>query len=438
MTKFSELPIGAPRVANIAIPVLDPNEAADADKNKAFTLEELMGAEVLANYATAQTYVNDELLVPGTLYCINGIPAAGDAIIMKAITNSKFSISGVGVFKVSDFHDAGVYSGVSTVTSVAAGTRLGIWTPAIDAAITTGQIVIWNGFHYQCTNAANVNGTNPYVRTTAYTLLTKSSADVGYITEYDNIKWDYDTNTLLKREDKRGNIVENRTCLYPYVSTDYSFKFGDDNTTDNYISAHGEVHNINYVGQFYQNHIIKGLVKLSNLQTGEFSGNVLSLSQLEFVNEAGDFTNNTILTPSGSFDNIPISEGFAGFYKDETSSTFEMELDLDTYSGGTDIGSISAGLSRLIGKWRLSGANGSTLDSMDSDYISCTHPIEFVVENGNNQIFSPQAIGGTPPFYSFVGSSGNKTINGRANAWDSIKVRVNGSYFEIYQVNIIA
>lgn len=438
MTNFSDLTVTAPKKANVLFPVLDPNEALAADKNKKYTLSELFSAEPVASLAAAETLRSTNLLITNQWYKIANAPGTGDSLYLRAIENNRFAVSGVGLFNVPDFQNAGTYTGVIAVTTIAAGTRLGIWTPTIDGTITTGQIVIWNGFHYQCTNAANVNGSNPYIRTTAYTLLPKSAANVGYIVDYDEIDFDFATSALLKRSDKRGNVVMNRTSVYPSVSTDYSFQFGNDDVTSNFVSAISETHIANYVGQFYSNHLIRGLVKLNNLQPGEFSSNVLSLNLLEFVSEAGDFMNNVILTPSGSFDNIPLSEGFTGCHKDELSSTFAMALDLTTYSGGTDIGSISGGLSRLIGKWTLTGANASTLDSMNSAYLSCTHPIEFIVEAGNNQIFSPQAIGGAPSFYSFIGSAGNKTIYGRANGGDNIKVRVNGNYFEIYQVNNIA
>jgi hypothetical protein len=437
MTKISQFIVDAPKVVGVSIPVYDPNEALPADQNKRVLLNNLNSAIAVADKAAADVLIADEELLEGFHYKIANLPAAGDSIVLPAISKTEFGRVGFGIFKNPDFGDSGNYSGVAAVTTIVAGTRLGIWTPTIDVTVTTGQIVIWNGFHYQCTNAANVNGTNPYVRTTAYTLLPKTAANVGYITESDEIKYDYESDKITYRRDKRYNIVENILSTYPDVASDHCFQWGKSDVNNNIVSELAELRMANFNGYMTNNNFLKGIVSVGNLSTADIHNNIIAVTQLSFVNEPGSFTANTIIAPAQSFDDIPLSASFDSFCKDAKHSTFSMSLDLSTYSSGTDIDSISSGLAKLIGQYRLLNENGSTLDSMSSDYSACTHTIEFIVENGNSQIFSPQAISGAT-FHSFIGSAGNKTIVGRANGGDSILIRANGSYFEIYQVNNIA
>lgn len=434
MTNFSDLTVTAPKKANVLFPVLDPNEALAANKNKKYTLSELFSAEPVVSLAAAETLRSTNLLIPNQWYKIANAPGTGDSLYLRAIENNLFAFSGVGLFNVPDFQNTGTYTGVVTVTTIAAGARLGVWTPTIDGTIATGEIVIWNGFHYQCIASGSVNGSNPYTNSTAYTLLPKSAANVGYITEYDEIGWGYANSSLTYRRDKRNNYVENN--IYPATHHPYSFQWGNDNVYNNRISFPSAVNMSNFVGSFFNNVVVHGTVTLENENTGQLHSNFINCSQLSFENTSGDFINN-IINCHQIFGGIPISENFTNCYKDDKSSTFTMELDLDTYSSGSDIQSINSGLAKLIGTWRLIGAAGSTLESMGTDYLSCTHPIEFIVENGNSQTFQPAAISGAS-FYSFIGSAGNKTIVGRATGYDSILIRINGAFFEIYQVNNIA
>lgn len=435
MTKISQFVTDAPKVPGISFPVYDPNEVSPADQNKRMLLDNLTKAIEVASYAAAETLINDELLVAGQFYKINNLPAAGDSIVLPSVAANAYDMNGWGIFKVPDFQGVGDYSGVNGLTGVAYTNLIGVWTASAEGTYVTGDVVIWNGFHYQLIAAGSVDGNDPYTNTTAYQLLPKSTANVGYITEIDIVVYNFGTQTLQYRRDKRNNVVEQN--IYPGVSHQYSFQWGNDNVNNNRVSFPGAVNMANFRGYFYNNVVQRGTVTLRNGNTGEIHSNVFSMIGFDFLNEAGDFTTNMILC-NQQFSEIPISENFSNCFKDKDKSTFNMDIDMDVSFDTGTLNSISAGVARLIGRYRMINADASTVTNMHSDYLACSHPIEFIVESGNTQTFSPSAIGGTPAFYSLIGPSGDVTLTGRANGWDSILIRGNNSYFEIYQKNIIA
>jgi hypothetical protein len=55
------------------------------------------------------------------------------------------------------------------------------------------------------TQDAAMDGTDPATNAAAYTVLPRATADMGYITEYDPIEYDWSNDWLQYREDKRGN-----------------------------------------------------------------------------------------------------------------------------------------------------------------------------------------------------------------------------------------
>jgi hypothetical protein len=55
------------------------------------------------------------------------------------------------------------------------------------------------------TQDAAMDGTDPATNAAAYTVLPRATADMGYITEYDPIEYDWANDWLQYREDKRGN-----------------------------------------------------------------------------------------------------------------------------------------------------------------------------------------------------------------------------------------
>jgi hypothetical protein len=50
-----------------------------------------------------------------------------------------------------------------------------------------------------------MNGTDPATNASAYQVLPRSTANMGYITEYDQIEYDWTHDWLQYREDIRGN-----------------------------------------------------------------------------------------------------------------------------------------------------------------------------------------------------------------------------------------
>lgn len=119
---------------------------------------------------------------------------------------SRVRLEAEGAFLNPDFQDAGNYSGVVGLTGVAKATNRGVWFSA-ETGFVLGDITFWNGLHYQLTNAAAKNGTNPATNVAAYTLLPKTTANMGYIAESDFIEYDLANDWIQRRIDKRGNDI---------------------------------------------------------------------------------------------------------------------------------------------------------------------------------------------------------------------------------------
>lgn len=93
--------------------------------------------------------------------------------------------------------------------------------------LRNGDVVISDGLHYEVTNWLAVNGYTPGDNiwipgvSGAYYLLPKTIGN-GYVEEWDPIDYDFDTNTIKLRKDKRGNVNYN-----------IDFRWGDNNTRNN-------------------------------------------------------------------------------------------------------------------------------------------------------------------------------------------------------------
>lgn len=129
-------------------------------------------------------------------------------------TKNEFALRASGGFLNPNYGNAGSdisenppYSGVGEFTGVAPHNMRGIWQAANEGGYNQGDIVIWNGLHYQWTgDSMQLTGDNPSINP-HYTLLPKSATNVGYIEEWDDIEYDFENNWIQSREDKRGNKV---------------------------------------------------------------------------------------------------------------------------------------------------------------------------------------------------------------------------------------
>lgn len=186
---------------------------------------------VLLNYATLQTLVLTNALVPSQQYLITDAifvnsPVENVPIVVEAITTNEITLLGSGIFLNADYQGVGDYSGVSGFVS-----NLGIWDIALTPVI--GDVVIWNNLNW--VNLTGANGGSPDTTPLDWSLLSKSSTN-GYIQEIDIIKYNYSTNQISYREDVRNNKVENNLQTYGLtIEAFLVFQWGYDATTENSV-----------------------------------------------------------------------------------------------------------------------------------------------------------------------------------------------------------
>lgn len=155
-------------------------------------------------------------------------------------------------------------SGVSIIAPNAFNNGLGVSatvTTASDSIVTSGNIAIYDCLHYQITDISALNGTNPSINTAAYTLLPKSLPNMGYITETDDIEFDFSNDWLQRRIDKRGTDY-----FYSKFAHDYYFNTSPAVTAINYyqwgrdawfsnVINNGEINQPNALGAIYGNNL---------------------------------------------------------------------------------------------------------------------------------------------------------------------------------------
>ncbi|MBK8706623.1 MAG: hypothetical protein IPN33_25640 [Saprospiraceae bacterium] len=114
---------------------------------------------------------------------------------------------------------------------------------ATGPTIVEGDIVIWNLLHYQLTNAANLDGTDPATNTSAYELLEKAWENVGYITAWDVSEFDFTEEAIIYRQDLLGNIV------FGSVGQP-TFQWGNDSYTENILFKDAKIEQQNSFASF--------------------------------------------------------------------------------------------------------------------------------------------------------------------------------------------
>jgi len=115
--------------------------------------------------------------------------------------------------------------------------------------IVQGDVVIWNLLHWQLTDAALLDGTNPETNTAAYTILAKGDYPETYVVAWDIAEFDFPNNNLVLRSDTNGNYIKYG------IST---FSFGN----PNFLS------NRSYGGSFYLQNFLGSVTGIVIEDTG--------------------------------------------------------------------------------------------------------------------------------------------------------------------------
>jgi len=276
-----------------------------------------------------QTAIAAGTLTSGQAYRITDATATDFGFITTAPSEAAISPSGIAGFLNCDFQAVGDYSGVLAQTGMASGTQSGIWYDTMESGLLEGDIVIWDLKHWQLTDIGAIDGTDPATNTAAYTELSRDSANVGYIEEWDVCGFDIANDWLFYREDKRGNKY-----AYTFATDDEveglgytaitEFQWGNDEHFGNIIND-GYFSATNIAGRIFQNvfgyaSYFTGNVMAANSIVSnnvlsdevEISDNTLSSSArivLNTVSRQGFIIDNTLNTGSRISRNVIAGEG---------------------------------------------------------------------------------------------------------------------------------
>jgi hypothetical protein len=267
--------------------------------------------------AALLTAIGNHSLVPLNYYKITDASDLG--IILQAMNDSVINPEGIGGFMNPDFQDMGDYSSVFGLTGIAKGVIQKCWDSTevemgnLTANLQTGDIVFWNGLHYQVISVGDTNRTTPDVNTTAYRVLPKSNG-YGYIKEWDKVTFDVVNNWIEKRADKRGNIIKESYFLethsfgYGYSSVSV-FQWGNDLCSENIVND-GIIDQINSRGQIYSNTLYSNSTIRKNKITMGSSINYNELSigaNIYFVNILDSYISSCFLSNGASISSPSIT-----------------------------------------------------------------------------------------------------------------------------------
>ena len=220
---------------------------------------EIITGDNSGNTVTVDTYTNPAFAVGDT---ITGGTTGATAVIVTddgASSMTAYMTSAGVAFDGSESLDNG--SGVTADMDGAAGSP----------TVVQGDVVIWNLLHWQLTDAAQLDGTNPATNTAAYTLLDKATYPETYITAWDVSEFDFLNNKITRRKDLRGNIAEGDNVS--------KFTFGNDLFVNNIMYSGGEIDQKNWIGVLQENIIYSGgsIKNCTGQTSSEIGGNTLNI-----------------------------------------------------------------------------------------------------------------------------------------------------------------
>jgi len=361
-------------------------------------------------YSDLLTLQNAGDLPLGAQYLITDKGDAG--IIVDVSAPNKISLRAKGLFLVPDFQDVGTY----TTTPDPKGTNQKAWVSSNEGTYSDGDIVFWNNVMYQVIDETQVDGSSPVLNSSAYGALTKN-VNNGYILEVDAILYNFTDDIIIKREDKRGNVVG---------SVGQYFQWGNDDVSGNKASFDYSLNCANQRG-ILTNNICEGSsqVGVGETFTSTLSRNYFSGDQVDFRAACANTVGNCIFNNSFGIE-ISTTNGYYNKQIDGTHSTFDADLDM------TDVAIFSAGVLTIptilsfIGEFTLVGNTGQTINKIAN--LSNAHKVtRFKVEDGLTQSFQHVAVAGAIADTLNADAVTTNAIVGRTNSADFIEYERSGN-----------
>jgi hypothetical protein len=186
-------------------------------------------------------------------------------VVVTGVRANAISNSGQGVFLVPDYQNSYSLFG-------------GMWNFFM-APPTVGVRYAYEGKMYQSLNGTVASAvTDP----TAWALVPFN--ETNYVLEVDFVEYDIFSNQIVKREDRRGNIISGTNAVQ-------TFKWGCDTCYNNIVLG-GTVNNWNVIGEFSSNIISNSSINTGACGDDTFQGNKIYNSIISYGNINGLFTFN--------------------------------------------------------------------------------------------------------------------------------------------------
>ena len=186
-------------------------------------------------------------------------------IIVTGVRDNAISNSGQGVFLVPDYQNTYSLFG-------------GMWNFFM-APPTVGIRYAYEGKMYE-----SLNGTVASAVTDPAAWALVPFDETNYVLQVDAVEYDIFTNQIVKREDRRGNIVSG-------VNAVQTFKWGCDTCYDNIVLS-GTINNWNVIGEFSSNFISNSSIFTNACGDDTFKGNKIYNSIISYGGIIGTFTFN--------------------------------------------------------------------------------------------------------------------------------------------------
>ena len=181
-------------------------------------------------YSDLFDLVSNNTVQEGVFYLVSDAGGADLGFVTVGVASNAIAADGTGGYLNCDFQATGDYSGVEAITGVPAGSQRGIWSETGEGTWFDGDFAIWNLSHYQLTNSAAIDGTDPATNAAAYTQLLRTDPAQGYITVWDISEYNFAGNAIVARQDSRANLVKGSANIA-------AFTWGSDAFTGNVANS---------------------------------------------------------------------------------------------------------------------------------------------------------------------------------------------------------
>lgn len=376
-------------------------------------------------YSDLYTLYSTGAMVPG-LYRITDRADAG--ITIRAISSTALSLNATAVFINPDYQNAGEYGDIATYTGMTYTSTYGVWSAANEASRVNGDVVIYDGKHYQVVDDSLFDGTYPQAGVNGYFEFDKVSyanTNVGFITEVDYIEYDLFADIITIRKDKRNNVVAN-------AGLDL-FQWGNDTTTHN--TVYGVFYCLNSpAGLIRDNYIGNGMIFYASTTNApvvySISSNNLTVIDslasvfIEMSPDTSSFIGNVIKTTTNiSFSGTTIDPTSGNLYQQYVSTGYRNSTYVETLdiTGATTL-DITALYSSYIGCANLYSSNASEAIDLFANFATGS-VIRFYPQTGITITFIHATGANQPRCENGV----NAVVNGTNGDWIEFTKSYDGS-----------